>query len=106
MSSRCFWSGFGEGSKKGGFAGSRGGVAGGLVGGKELGGHEGGTFDEAAEFFFGDVMNGAFFGSGIGHFFVLDGEAGPFDDSEVVVSLLPDLALFEFEFGLCVHGNR
>ena len=100
MSSRCFWSGFGEGGEEGGFAGGGGGVAGGLVGGEEVGGHEGGAFDEAAELFFGDVMNGAVFGGGIGHFFVFDGDARPFDDAEEFVALLPDLALFEFEFGL------
>lgn len=75
MSSRCFWSGFGEGGEEGGFAGGGGGVAGGLVGGEEVGCHEGGAFDEAAELFFGDVMNGTVFGGGIGHFFVFDGEA-------------------------------
>lgn len=59
-----------------------------------------GSFDEAAEFFFGDVVDGALGGvRGVG-LFVADGEAFPDDDAEVEVALFPELVLGEFEHGV------
>ncbi len=60
------------------------------------GGQEGGTFDEAAELFFGDADHCALAADEIGEGFVIDGLAGPFDDPEIGFALLPDLPLFEF----------
>jgi hypothetical protein len=39
-------------------------------------------------------MEGAFFGGGVFHDFVLNEHALPFDDAEVIFTLLPNLALF------------
>ncbi len=54
-----------------------------------------GSLEHPAKFFFGDLMKRALFGGRILHDFVLNVHASPFDDAQVIVSLLPDLTLFQ-----------
>ena len=57
---------------------------------------ERGTFDQAAEFLFGNPLQLAVFGVRVGQGFVCDAEALPGHDAEICVTLAPDLALFQF----------
>ena len=63
-----------------------------------FGGEEGGVFDEAAEFFFADVMVGAFAGRQVLESLVLHLESFEVDDAQVEVALVPDLALCQFHW--------
>jgi hypothetical protein len=58
-----------------------------------FGGKEGGVFEEAAEFFFADVMMGAAAGGEVFKGFVFHFQSLEMHDLEVLIALIPDLAL-------------
>jgi len=59
-------------------------------------GKEGGVFDEAAEFFFADVMMRAFARGEVFEGLVLNFQALQVQHVEVLIALIPDLALLQF----------
>ena len=65
--------------------------------GNFLVGQQGGAFEQAAKFFFGDVVVRAFLAVRIRLGFVIHGQSFHAHDAEIRVALFPDLALLELE---------
>jgi len=61
-----------------------------------VGGEQGGVFDEAAEFFFADVMVRAFASGKVFESLVFHLEALEMEDKKILVARIPDLALLQF----------
>jgi hypothetical protein len=68
-----------------------------------LGAEESGVFDEAAEFFFADVMVRAFAIAKIVEGLVLHFQSFEVKDEKILVALIPDLALLQFH-GIKLRG--
>ncbi len=62
-------------------------------------GEEAGALDEAAEFFLGRPVMGAFARFQVGDGFVVHGHALEMDDADVTIGDFPDLALLELHWG-------